>query len=85
VQRFVEESDRYSPRQWAIDNISCQRSTENLNRVLRMDALSQGRPWTRDAVPMKNDLFPGYLSTTSRSRALAALDMDMSKHYLDCL
>jgi glycosyltransferase involved in cell wall biosynthesis len=61
VVRLVEESGRYRPRDWAVENISCSRSTEILNDTLRRDARRQGRPWTRDVVAMQNDLVPTYL------------------------
>ncbi|HZY90769.1 MAG TPA: glycosyltransferase [Gemmataceae bacterium] len=67
VERFVDEADGYSPLFWARENISCYRSQEVLNRTLRDEALSQGRPWTRDAVPMQNDTFPRYLSAETEA------------------
>jgi glycosyltransferase involved in cell wall biosynthesis len=62
IERFVDEADDYSPLFWARENISCYRSQEVLNRTLRGAALGQGRPWTRDVVPMQNDTVPRYVS-----------------------
>ena len=70
IRRFVEEADRYRARSWALEHISCYRSHEVLNDHLRTAALREGRPWTRDIVPMQNDLFPRYLDseTTAAGR-----------------
>lgn len=38
------------PREWAIDHISCQRTTEKLNAKLKARAEAEGRPWTKDLV-----------------------------------
>jgi glycosyltransferase involved in cell wall biosynthesis len=61
IVQFVEESDRYRARSWAMEHISCFRSTEVLNDTLRDQARRDGLRWTRDAVPMQNDLVPRYL------------------------
>ncbi len=61
IVRLVEESGRCRPRSWAMEHISCYRSCEVLNDTLREEARREGRPWTRDAVPMQNDLVPTYL------------------------
>jgi glycosyltransferase involved in cell wall biosynthesis len=38
------------PREWAIDHISCQRTTEKLNARLKTMTKAEGRPWTKDLV-----------------------------------
>jgi glycosyltransferase involved in cell wall biosynthesis len=35
------------PRAWALQNISCLKSTERLNSILRDRALAQNRPWSQ--------------------------------------
>jgi glycosyltransferase involved in cell wall biosynthesis len=62
---FVEESGKYSPRAWALANISCHRSQEILNAALRRSALAEGRPWTRDVLPFQFDFLPRYLTATT--------------------
>ena len=68
IVRLVEESERYRARSWAMEHISCYRSTEVLNDALRVQARREGRPWTRDAVPMQNDLVPTYLDAETANR-----------------
>lgn len=36
------------PRQWAIENISCLRTTGKINAMIRAQAVAEGRPWTVD-------------------------------------
>lgn len=50
---FVREADQYQPRAWAEANISCFRSTQTLNDILKQKALELGQEWTRDIVPMQ--------------------------------
>lgn len=52
LTEFVAESGKYSPRAWAVEHISCYRSTERLNAALKEHALAAGGEWTRDIVPM---------------------------------
>jgi glycosyltransferase involved in cell wall biosynthesis len=51
LSRFLDASDRFTPRAWALANISCQVSARRLNDILREDALGRGRPWTEDIAP----------------------------------
>jgi hypothetical protein len=38
------------PREWAVEHISCQRTTEKLNEKLKTRTKAEGRPWTKDLV-----------------------------------
>ena len=40
----------YSPRQWVLDHMTCERSTRLLEATLRDDALAAGEPWTQGLV-----------------------------------
>ncbi|MCI0590886.1 MAG: glycosyltransferase [Gammaproteobacteria bacterium] len=44
----------FTPRQWALDNISCVASTAVLNLRLRAVAEQEGEAWTRDIVVRSN-------------------------------
>jgi hypothetical protein len=46
VERLINGS--LEPRAWAIERISCFKSSEKLNAVLREHALDHGLPWTQD-------------------------------------
>ena len=49
---FLAHADLYRPRQWAEANISCFRSSEKLNDILKRDSLADGQEWTRDLFPL---------------------------------
>ena len=49
---FLERAQSFSPRQWALENISCFQSSARLNEILKQDMLSQGQEWTQDIHPM---------------------------------
>lgn len=48
LMQLLERAPRLNPRQWAIDHISCHRTTEKMNAVLKAHAVTEGRPWTHD-------------------------------------
>jgi glycosyltransferase involved in cell wall biosynthesis len=50
---FVERADRFTPRQWARDHISCWKSSQKLNEVLKAHALARGDAWTLDLAPLQ--------------------------------
>lgn len=65
VGRFLEASDAFRPRAWAIANISCERSSARLNELLRQRAIAAGRPWTADLAPLFRRYFvPRYLRSS---------------------
>jgi glycosyltransferase involved in cell wall biosynthesis len=45
---FIAQADRYSPRRWAQEHISCQASSWVLNDVVRQVLWADGQDWTRD-------------------------------------
>jgi glycosyltransferase involved in cell wall biosynthesis len=49
---FIGESDRYSPRVWAEEHISCFRSSWQLNEIVKQHMLAAGQDWTRDLAPL---------------------------------
>ena len=52
LTEFVAQAGSYAPRRWAEEHISCFKSTERLNAILRDHAERAGREWTRDLVPL---------------------------------
>jgi glycosyltransferase involved in cell wall biosynthesis len=49
LQAFVDQSERYRPREWALANgIDCHGSTAILNRALKDYSLGRGDRWTKD-------------------------------------
>jgi glycosyltransferase involved in cell wall biosynthesis len=53
LTEFVHNADRFQPRAWAEQNISCRHSTQVLNDILKQDALQQGQAWTQDIAPLQ--------------------------------
>jgi glycosyltransferase involved in cell wall biosynthesis len=49
---FIANANRYQPRAWAEANISCWRSTQILNDIVRQHALVNGQAWTQDLAPL---------------------------------
>ncbi|WP_406695899.1 glycosyltransferase [Singulisphaera sp. Ch08] len=74
LDRFLEKYEDFKPRAWAVENISCHRSSTRLNEILRLDAGRRGRPWTRDIAPLYWRYFtPRYLDANdARTLGLAA-------------
>jgi glycosyltransferase involved in cell wall biosynthesis len=50
-----------NPREWGLENVSCFKSSEKLNLILREHALRQGRPWTQDIAGRSNSPESKYL------------------------
>jgi glycosyltransferase involved in cell wall biosynthesis len=50
LTQLLEEAERYEPRTWAGEHVSCHSSIRKLNSQLRAAALEEGRPWTRDCI-----------------------------------
>ena len=46
IQHVLTNQSSFTPRQWALDNISCLVSTQKLNSFLQDLALARGEPWT---------------------------------------
>ena len=69
VDRLLES--HLSPRTWGLEHVSCLKSSEKLNAILREHALSHGRPWTQDIAVRSNspDSTYKYSSDAERLRA----------------
>jgi len=47
IMRFIERSELYSPRDWAVRaGVGCRESTDKLNEALRVAALADNQRWT---------------------------------------
>jgi glycosyltransferase involved in cell wall biosynthesis len=62
LEALLDRAERLTPRQWAIANISCQRSSSTLNGLLRDYCLSAQQPWTRDIMPLQWRYVPAYMT-----------------------
>jgi hypothetical protein len=51
LSELIERGAAYRPRQWAVENISCFRSTCRLNGLLREYCCQHGLAWETDIAP----------------------------------
>ena len=63
---LLESSASIRPRQWAMENISCQVTLRKIESFLRMEALAAGRPWTSSLTPVCWAPYPTYLNVADR-------------------
>lgn len=80
LSRFLEERDRYQPRAWATEHITCFHSSDRLNAQLRDYSERAGRPWTRDIMPMCWRYMPTYAREGDRERMASALAALRDEH-----
>jgi len=52
VEDFLAHAEAYSPRTWAVENISCFRSSHTLNEILKRHMHETGQDWTEDIAPL---------------------------------
>lgn len=56
LEYMVENFERFSPREYVLNNRSCLKATELLNAVIRTRVEESGGLWTQDIVPKVNEL-----------------------------
>jgi len=54
ITQLLAQAPNLQPRAWALNNVSCIRTTERLNTVLKDIALRAGEEWTTDIVVHSN-------------------------------
>lgn len=74
LESLHERSASFAPRQWALANITAQRSSARLNQILKDRALATKRPWTEDIAPMHWRYVPSYLNPGDRARLQPAVE-----------
>jgi hypothetical protein len=70
----------YSPRKWALNNISCFESTKSMNESLKKDAIAQGYKWTKDIVTKTNS--PDLRYFDNNEAAECTLENDKLEDYI---
>ena len=80
LQRFLEESERYTPREWAIEHISCGKTSQRLNELLRLWSIRTERPWTTDIAQLCWRYVPAYVHPSDKVRLAPAVDELARKH-----
>ena len=74
LSRFLERSDEFTPRQWALGHVTYEHSCRRLNDTLRERARRTGRPWTNDIVPICWRPYPEYVDAAAASPLADAVD-----------
>jgi glycosyltransferase involved in cell wall biosynthesis len=83
LSRFLEESDRFTPRAWAEERITCFDSSRRLNQILRAHARRSGQPWTRDIAPLCWRYVPAYADPADEPRLAPAVERLRAEHGLE--
>lgn len=68
---MLENLQKYTPRKWALQNISCFESTRSLNESLKAESILQGGIWSQDIVIRTNSPNLRYLDTTESAQCIA--------------
>ncbi len=76
----INEAQRYSPREWAQQNISCFKSTKTLNEILKKHMLAAGLEWTQDIAVHQWRPDPQLVDSTDRARMESSYD-DIQKRF----
>ncbi len=76
----VTGNHSYTPRAWALKNISAAVSSARLNGILRSLAERTGRPWTSDIAPLCWRYVPSYLDYNDISRMAPAVEALTERH-----
>jgi glycosyltransferase involved in cell wall biosynthesis len=80
LSEMLERSASFSPRAWALANITSARTTEKLNGILCDYSRERGLPWTRDIVPMCWRPDPIYVQTADNERLQGAYGTLQERH-----
>jgi hypothetical protein len=66
---MIATRDRFSPRQWVLQNMTCERATAVLEAHLRKAAEAAGEPWT-DGLAVKTSTLDTqrYFNSSDRDR-----------------
>jgi glycosyltransferase involved in cell wall biosynthesis len=78
-----ERSGDMNPRKWAVDNISCHKSSARLNEILRAYAESVGHPWTQNIAPLCWRYVPSYVKPEDEVRLAPELDRLAREHGIE--
>lgn len=80
MSRFLEESERFSPREWAVRETGCHITSARLNSILRDYSVRAGLPWTQDIEPLCWRYVPTYLDPSAKERMAPAVDQLRTRH-----
>jgi glycosyltransferase involved in cell wall biosynthesis len=78
LMHFRSNWQRYSPRAWALENISPEKTTSKLTECLKSLARERGEPWTKDPVPKINAPEVSYFNEADRHEFPRVADVLMA-------
>jgi hypothetical protein len=74
LSEFLEKRETFSPRTWALENVTCHHSSRRLNAILRDYAQRAGQPWTSDIAPLCWRYVPRYVNAADEARLAHGVD-----------
>lgn len=80
LESMLEEGASFSPREWALANITAKDTSVRLNDILRDHCTRQGKPWTRDIAPMCWRYVPRYLDAADKQRLSSGVERLRQTH-----
>jgi glycosyltransferase involved in cell wall biosynthesis len=83
LSALLERAGDMNARAWATSNISCQKSSELLNRQLRDYCQESGQPWTRDIVPLQWRYVPAYLRDSDQRALQPGVDQLLAEYGIE--
>lgn len=72
LAELMERPDSVSPRAWAMEHITAERTSVRLNAILRDYCVEQGLPWTQDIAPVCRRYVPQHLRAEDAERLAGA-------------
>jgi len=70
LMAFLERASSCSPREWAMNRISCFASIKRVNEAMKAEAIDAGRPWTVDLATPCWRPYPRYVDFQDHERLL---------------
>jgi len=74
LEEMLDRIAGFSPRAWAMANITCSMATRKLNGILQDHSKNRGWPWTRDIMPMCWRPDPVYVHKSDREEMAYSYD-----------
>ena len=81
VLDVLDNLDRYRPRAWALENISCFVTSRLVNDTVRAEAVRRGEPWSRDIAPKTNSPEMRFIHPEDEQR-LAGAHRELTRYLL---
>jgi glycosyltransferase involved in cell wall biosynthesis len=82
IEFMLNNLAAYEPRTWALNHISCIKTTDRLNSYLRERAIAHGESWTRDIVPKTNSPGLRYYNVADDKR-FEEYNLGLKKYFVE--